>query len=155
MKILLISGAPNTGKTTLINLIIKYFRRCGFRSCCQSVHISGSDRVVCISGKTNKRKSVRVLINSASDTTTIINTIFQFYINNEPIDYFITSIRDMYDERELLFERLNCNNIEYYEVPLGRITRRKDFDQALDDYLSRILMLIEQVLSKSPFYISP
>lgn len=154
MKILLMSGAPNTGKTTLINRIEQYLRSIGFRNFCRRYTVFENDRAVILEGSNNRGVTVRILLNTASDTVNIINAVNEYYQQNCPVDYLITSVRDMYKEREYLFETFSVNDNEYYEIPLAKVSRRKDNEEAKENYYTRVLTLIKHILSMKPFYIS-
>lgn len=154
MKILLISGAPNTGKTKITTMIESYLRTIGFRNSCRKYVIPENDSAVVLEGINKKGKNIRILLNTASDTQNIINQVHEYYQQNSPIDCLITTVRDMHEERDYLFNTFEVENNEYLEIPLAKVTRRNGFDSAIEDYQSRILLLVQHVLSLSPFNIS-
>ena len=154
MKILLISGAPNTGKTTITNKIEQNLRRIGFRNSCRKYVILEKDSAVVLEGTNNKGKTIRILLNTPSDTIGIIDEVYEYYQQNGPVDFIITTVRDMYVEREYLFETFNINNYEYYEIPLAKVSRRNNIEEAKENYFTRILDLVKHILSMEPFYIS-
>ena len=154
MKILLISGAPNTGKTKITTMIESYLRTIGFRNSCRKYVIPENDSAVVLEGINKKGKNIRILLNTASDTQNIINQVHEYYQQNSPIDCLITTVRDMYEEREYLFETFSVNDNEYYEIPLAKVSRRNDNEEAKENYYTRVLTLIKHILSMKPFYIS-
>ena len=154
MKILLISGAPNTGKTTITTMIERYLRSIGFRNYCRRYEISENDSAIVLEGANINGKTIRILLNTPSDTIGIIDEVYEYYQQNSPVDFVITTVRDMYEERNYLFETFNINNYEYYEIPLARVTRRNDNEEAKENYFTRVLDLVKHILSMEPFYIS-
>lgn len=154
MKILLISGAPNTGKTTITTMIERYLRSIGFRNYCRRYEISENDSAIVLEGANINGKTIRILLNTPSDTIGIIDEVYDYYQQNSSVDFVITTVRDMYEERNYLFETFNINNYEYYEIPLARVTRRNDNEEAKENYFTRVLDLVKHILSMEPFYIS-
>ena len=154
MNFLLISGAPNTGKTTITTMIESYLRSIGFRNYCRRYIFTENDSAIVLEGTNINGKTIRILLNSPSDTIGIIDEVYDYYQQNSPVDFVITTVRDMYEERNYLFETFNINNYEYYELPLGKVSRRNDKEEAKESYFSRVLALLKHILSMEPFYIS-
>ena len=154
MNFLLISGAPNTGKTTITTMIESYLRSIGFRNYCRRYIFPENDSAIVLEGTNINGKTIRILLNTPSDTIGIIDEVYEYYQQNSPVDFVITTVRDMYDERNYLFETFNINNYEYYEIPLARVTRRNDNEEAKENYFTRVLDLVKHILSMEPFYIS-
>ncbi|WP_314286172.1 hypothetical protein [Capnocytophaga sputigena] len=96
MKVILIQGAENTGKTTLCNNIDYYFKKQLKARVVRKQILSNGDFWKEYSIKIGGKK-VRVIINSFSDDTKVIkNFKNNFYKSN--IDVLITAIRPMGDK---------------------------------------------------------
>ena len=104
MKKYILIGNPNTGKTTITTMIERYLRSIGFRNYCRRYEISENDSAIVLEGANINGKTIRILLNTPSDTIGIIDEVYDYYQQNSSVDFVITTVRDMYEERNYLFE---------------------------------------------------
>lgn len=158
MNTLLIGGAPSTGKTMSLVFIGNYLLSKGFR--CTSINTIPANEEIkdykaVLEGKNSDNKNIRIIINSASDTKEIIDSFNDFYNSNGVYDILISSIRDIYQERDYLLDTLQINSRSdaIIEIPLAKITRRNDYSSAQNWYKTITQNLIIKILSSSSFKI--
>lgn len=160
MNYLLVGGAYSVGKSGSIYRLTKHLLTKGF----DMVNVdnvtefnAGRDFKAILEGKNTNNKIIRILINTATDTTDIIENLMRFRDVYLPTDIMISSIRDDdFYPRKNFFEILNLdyNSKDIIEVPLGKITRRGDnFDVALEWYQTKIDQLLIRLLYNDPFNI--
>ncbi len=160
MNYLLVGGAYSVGKSESIYRLTQYLLTKGF----EMVNVdketeikAGRDFKAILEGKNTKSKTVRILINTATDTPEIIENLKLFRDENLPVDIMISSIRDNdFWPRKSFFNILNldCKSENIIEVPLGKITRRgNNFDVALEWYQTKIDELLIRLLYNEPFNI--
>ena len=164
MKVLLIGGAPNTGKSNAVTMCANYLLNKNFKviDC-----IDGNGKKIAIpkiatranpstdfravlKGVDINKKPVTVVIMSASDMVSTIDCNFDYLLNVEA-DIYISSIRDIGSERDYLLSkfRLNVDNKMTFEFPLAKMSRKNDnwyaakkwYDNAVQDMLKNILRM--------------
>ena len=132
-KFIFISGAPNTGKSTTLKELYKFLKNTKKFKETKSKIIANDEGMFILEGYNNKGKSIKILINYPSDTVSIIDSVFEFYEKNKPFDIVITSIRDMYCERDCLLETFKINE-DFIELPLAKVNRKNDKEIACKNY---------------------
>lgn len=149
-KFIFISGAPNTGKSTILKTLHKFLKETkNFKEIKKEI-IANNEGMFILEGYNNKEKPIKILLNYPSDTVDIIDNVYDFYTKNKPFDIVITSIRDMYSERDYLLEKFNITE-DYIELPLAKVTRKNDKNLACNSYYTRVLNLLKHILSLPPF----
>jgi len=161
MDYLLFGGAPDTGKTGAMGRIARALNSsmwgftivAGFISAAPLPGNKPLDFRVVLEGKNNQGKIVRILINSATDDKYNIDELKKLYIASLPIDIIISSVRDIYWERQYFFDIMEILKKEdfYIEIPIAKITRRNDFSLALNWYEDSIDKLVTHILQRTPF----
>lgn len=165
MKYLLIGGAENVGKSETIYHIANYL--VNFKKFqivvgnIPSISSTGSapDFRCILSGNDKDGKTVKIIINSPSDTKEIIEEFKEFYDENgSNYDIMISSIRDdnFYPRNEFISIMEIPNPLPkgsyLLEIPLAKITRRTtNFRGALSWYKDKIQVLLKHTLSNLPF----
>lgn len=149
-KFIFISGAPNTGKSTTLKELYKFLKNTKKFKETKSKIIANDEGMFILEGYNNKGKSIKILINYPSDTVSIIDSVFEFYEKNKPFDIVITSIRDMYCERDCLLETFKINE-DFIELPLAKVTRKNDKEIACKKYYERVFTLAKSILALPPF----
>ena len=156
MNYLLFSGGSNTGKSSAIyrlavELTSGTFRK--FTVVAGSVPTTFSDFRAVLEGIDNSGKTIRILINSASDTKRIINELHKFYISNLPVDFVISSVRNLHTPRSYFFNKMNIVTPKdfYIEVPLAKLPRGTHRASALIWYQQSVNTLGTHLLGNSPF----
>lgn len=100
---------------------------------------------------------VKVILNSATDTVSIIQNFKNFYDLHGPYDILVSSVRDGgVWPRGDFFTIMGLSNQNHYicEIPLAKLTRRGgNFTTALNWYQTKIDKLVEQVIRQAPFYL--
>lgn len=164
MKYLFISGAPNTGKTETIYDLTVYLISQGyeiilrgngnFAAPTPDSQARVEDFQCIIEKKISEHITKTILINSATDNENRINSLLNFCKNNPNVDLIITSMRDGGDAmRSFLKEKINIipNTDIVVEVPLAKITRKRNFNAALRWYKNRINELVKLAFEKILF----
>ncbi len=159
MNYLIVTGAPQTGKSETIFGIGKLLlSEYGFKDISHAFEIPIAKQLrncLCIlEGKNRKGVTKRILINTPAHDLYHINQLHEFYMKNKDIDIIFTSTRDGADKiYHTFFEIMNIDkkNDHVYEVPLGKITRRNNSDEALIWYKDACRNLIIELLKKSDF----
>ncbi len=149
-KFIFISGAPNTGKSTILKTLHKFLKETKKFKETKSKIIANDEGMFILEGYNNKGKSIKILLNYPSDTVDIIDNVYDFYTKNKPFDIVITSIRDMHSERDYLLDKFNITE-DYIELPLAKVTRKNDKKLACNSYYTRVLNLLKHILSLSPY----
>ena len=158
MKCILLGGAESVGKSETIYRLANNLVSRGFVVTAGKIPQSFSDFRCVLEGLNQHQEKVRIIINSPTDTTEIIQKFEKFFNDNGGnFQILISSIRDNdFYPRNEFFQLMKINNPNnlILEIPLGKITRRgNNFNTALDWYQNSIDNLIKHVLSNSPFNI--
>lgn len=157
MNFLVISGAPETGKTTAINKIALWLTAGVittdiYRQPLPSFLVNQYGKyndisvVVMLKGK-------KVIIHSASDDEARMNELIALLNNHSDVAVVITSCRDLYHKRAYFANHIKPFAKFFLESPLGKITRRNDFQKADDWYKDTLLELHQHILKGGPFYL--
>lgn len=159
MNYLLISGAPNVGKTGTIYRLTEFLiTHKSFKVICGQVPSSQKDFIALIEGYNQQNQKIIIAVNSASDNTETISKFKEFLSanNNFNVSIIISSIRDHnFFPRKIFFEIMDINdsNIDI-EIPLAKITRRKQHkNTAMQWYKNKIDNLVQFILNRQPFNI--
>ena len=139
MKVLLIGGAPSTGKSNAVCMCARYLINRGFVLLdCQDYNgqkiklptiVTGSskptDFLARLDGTDKNNKKVSVIIASASDTIPIIDSSFS-YFQKKACDILISSVRDINYERKYLFSKFHfqTDDKSLMEFPLAKMSRK-------------------------------
>ena len=161
-KFLLISGASDTGKSTVIGCIDNYLRNDKKFVEQNRFKITQDENAFILEGVDNTGTKIRIFINYPADNTTIINKVYSCYDKEKTsCDIVISSIRDMDWERDEVLKIFNIIKHDtteipdpiIVEIPIAKITRRNNRTKILQDYHSRVFKLAKNVLSSSLFNI--
>lgn len=151
MKVIIISGAPNSGKTTTLRKFFEYLTSEGYNPIETNWKPELSDFYALF-----EMNSKLVLIHSACDDSYWVNELKQTIEKNQP-DIVLTTARDGVDcMREEVAKTFQCTlNPEDYsivsndeslvsikEIPLGKVTRRNSRDEYQKWYHEQILKLL-------------
>ena len=167
MKVLLIGGAPNTGKSNAVAMCANYLLNRNYTVLdCQNyggkqikvpkiaTGSNGSkDFLARFEGFDTNNKKVSVIITSASDTEGIIDANFN-YFQISLCDIFISSIRDIGYERSYLLKKFGfgIENNELVEFPLAKMSRRnQNWYKAKTWYDASVQNMLEHILKAEPF----
>lgn len=167
MSVLLIGGAPNTGKTNAVAMCANYLVGRGFKVvACQnyngkSINIpnvvkgnsSSKDFMAKLTGKNLNGKQITVIMVSASDVTPMIDQNFDF-CNGQNYDILISSIRDIGNERNYLLNMFNMNvdNTNVVEFPLAKMSRKnQNWFTAKSWYDFTVQNILSHILKSKPF----
>ena len=166
MECLLIGGAPEVGKSNTIYRIALRLRNMGFKVIAGNIPIPktgtvlipSSDFRAVLEGVNNQNKTIKIIINSPTDTVDIINTFKKFYDGNGgTYNILISSVRDdNFWPRSDFFRIMNINSSKDFilEIPLAKITRKKtNRPVALNWYELQLDNLIKHTLSNRPYNI--
>ncbi len=98
MKVILIQGKANTGKTTLCNRIDEWLlnvKKFSIEDREPKTSTSKIEDFKAIYSKKIDTKEIRIILNSSSDTLKIIDDFKRYYVNNQNngYDMFVTTIR--------------------------------------------------------------
>ncbi|MEN2719029.1 hypothetical protein [Capnocytophaga sputigena] len=98
MKVILIQGKANTGKTTLCNRIDEWLlnvKNFSIEDREPKTSTSKIEDFKAIYSKKIDTKEIRIILNSSSDTLKIIDDFKRYYVNNQNngYDMFVTTIR--------------------------------------------------------------
>lgn len=167
MKILLVGGAPNTGKTETLVYIANYLVNKGFNLILCTANdgnkinlpstVSGTkqakDFFAHFGGKNIHGKEIKITITSPSDNSDLIDKSYNF-IKKNPADIFISSIRDIGFERKYFIDKFNLLENYFYEFPLAKMSRKNNnWFTAKRWYESTVHKIIEFILKSFPFEI--
>lgn len=154
MKVILISGASDTGKTTICNRIENLLTSKSFNPYSRQQNCgNGQDWLVTFSGKDKNGNDVRIILNYAADTKNTINTFSNYLGQNTSCDILITAIRARGWRRVCMEQIINTQNTsDIMEIPLAEVTDSEDSANSPDpisQYHDRCEKLIETILSKT------
>jgi GTPase SAR1 family protein len=160
MKFLVISGAPNTGKTTAINKIAEWIT---IRASVTS-DSTGNPLPTFLPNSEGKYKDFsiiifykgrKIIIHSATDDELCMNNLITKIKQNPDTEIVITSCRDINDERDYFTTNVRPYSTFFLESPLGKITRKSDENKpaAQKWYKDTLLLLHQHILSNIPFNI--
>jgi len=155
MESILIGGAQSVGKTTIIYRLASRLLNNGFSYDKNSPHLTApyDDFMIVLEGNDKSGKFIRIIINSATDTVDIIQLFKDFYDKHGSYDILISSVRDKgHWPRKEFFNIMKLNQ-NVLEIPLGKVTRRKNKGTAKQWYLDTMDTLIDTILGKSPYNI--
>lgn len=155
MNFLVISGAPQTGKTTAINKIALWLTAGVINTDVNgnplptfTVNQHGKyddiSVVVLLKGK-------KVIIHSASDDKNRIDELIALLKAHPDVEVVITSCRDLDWPRVYFTSNVRPCATFFLESPLGKITRRNDFQNADKWYKDTLLELHQHILRSGPF----
>lgn len=157
MNCLLIGGAQTVGKSESIYRLANNLTSRGFMVVAGNIPPVFDDFNCVLEGIDKNKKTIRIIINSPSDTVTLIQDFKSFYDSNEPYEILISSVRDNgFYPRNEFFNIMSINTPENFilEIPLAKITRRgRNFNTALNWYENQIDNLIEHTLGNLPYNI--
>ena len=155
MKFLVISGAPSTGKATAINKIAKWLT-----SGVITTDVDGNlvpsflpdskgkywdfSIVIILRGK-------KIIIHSATDDVPNMDTLINKLKLHPDTEIVITSCRDIYWDRDYFMKNIRPFSTFFLESPLGKITRRNDFNLADSWYKDSLLALHQHILKNNPY----
>lgn len=128
MKYLLFEGSSNVGKTSSINrfahnLILNY----GYNCVVGNLPPVGSkkDFQIVLENKTSNNGNKRVVVNSASDSTEIIDSANVFCNSNIPYDVIVSSCREEAHLYTYFFTVFSISsNDKVFELPMAKINHR-------------------------------
>ena len=154
-SVLLIGGAPDTGKTTALNAISKKLQKNGYAQIkSQNTGMQGVDKLYFLKGKDSNGKNVSIVINTAADDVGSIKN-FNNFLQQCSCDIIITAIRSFGKERKGILDVIKNNtNDDYFnlEIPLARITQRTvNKNTAMKWYTDTVMTLAEHILELAPF----
>lgn len=154
-SVLLIGGAPDTGKTTALNAISKKLQKNGYAQIkSQNTGMQGVDKLYFLKGKDSNGKNVSIVINTAADDVGSIKN-FNNFLQQCSCDIIITAIRSFGKERKGILDVIkNHTNDDYFnlEIPLARITQRTvNKNTAMKWYTDTVMTLAEHILELAPF----
>ncbi|WP_445722592.1 hypothetical protein [Flavobacterium sp.] len=157
MRFLVISGAPNTGKTTAINKIAEWLTIRGG----VTTDSSGSPLPSFLPASHGKYEDFsiviiyrgrKIIIHSATDDEFSMNTLIEKLNQNSDTEIVITSCRDIYRERDYFTNNVRpFATLFFLETPLGKITRRNNFALADSWYKDTLLLMHQHILSNDPY----
>lgn len=165
MECLLFGGAASVGKSNAIfrlatQLITPSTAGAAsafttFRDVTGTVPSTFADFRAVLEGTNNKGQNIRIIVNSPTDTTAIIQDFKDFYDNNGSYDILISSVKDdSYSVRNDFFRIMNISTPKDFilELPLAKITRHEpNFSVCLAWYERQLDMLVEHILNRDPF----
>lgn len=155
MNLFAISGAPSSGKTTSINNIAQWLTSGVITTDIYGQplpsflpHTDGNyydfSIVIIIKGR-------KIIIHSASDDASKMDTLIEKIKQNSDTEIVITSCRDIYWERDYFTANIKPYATFFLESPLGKITRRNDFPIADNLYKDTLLQMHQHILSNNPY----
>ncbi|MEZ7516092.1 hypothetical protein [Flavobacterium frigidarium] len=157
MKFFVISGAPNTGKTTAINNVAEWLT-----SGVITTDIYGKLLPIFLPNTKGKYSDFsiviishgkKIIIPSATDDRPWMNKLIEKIKQNPDAEIVITSCRDIDLEREYFLTNLRPYASFLLESPLGKITRKnKERLVAAQKWYKNTLILMHQhILSNNPY----
>lgn len=158
MKFLVISGAPQTGKTTAINKIAEWLTT-GL-----TTDIHGNPFPSFLpspKGKYNdfsivfNRHGKKIIIHSATDDEKCMDGLIKKLKQNPDTEIVITSCRDINRERDYFIANIKPFATFFLECPLGKITRKNihRLTAANKWYRDALLLMHQHILSNSPYHL--
>lgn len=158
MKFFVISGAPDTGKTTAINLVSEWL--CSKYSITTDFY--GNPLPPFLPNPTTGKyddislvlnlNGLKVIIHSATDDKNCMDILIEKINQNTDSEIVITTCRDLYWPKD--YFNLNIGSFAssfLLESPLGKITRRNDFTLANTWYKDSLLQMHQHILSNIPY----
>ncbi len=154
MKFLVISGAPQTGKTTAINKIAEWL------TIGLTTDIDGNKFPSFLPNPKGKyedfsivinRHGRKIIIHSATDNTSWMDDLIKKLKENPDADIVITSCRDIYWERDYFTDNIKPFASFFLESPLGKITRKNDFVLADNLYKDNLFLMHQHILTNNPY----
>ncbi|MDB5122395.1 MAG: hypothetical protein JWP94_524 [Mucilaginibacter sp.] len=157
MDCLLFGGAPSVGKSEAIyRLALKLIGK-GFIDRLSLVPATFRDFSAVLDGVNKKGEPIRIILNSATDTTAIIQNFKNFFDLHGPYDVLVSSVRDGgFYPRQDFFSIMGISHASHYitELPMAKLTRRdRNLTTALAWYQTKIDALVQHVNSNPPFEI--
>jgi len=155
MKFLIISGAPDTGKTTSINKIALWLTGGVITS-----DINGNALPTFLPDASGKYwdfsiviilKGKKIIIHSATDDKYNIDQLVEKIKDNPDTNVVISSCRDLYWQRDYILDYIKSIGAFLLESPLAKITRRNDAASADVWYKGCLLTLHQHLLLNIPF----
>jgi hypothetical protein len=155
MNYLLFGGAPSVGKSESIARLVDYlmqqknFVRSNFE---QKSH---KDFFCVLEGKDKNNRPIKIIVTSASDMPDIINGFKGYCEKNLPYDLLVGPIRDKEGNmRKHFCKIMEITDSDFcVEIPLAKITRRKNFETAYNWYKTKIDNMVNICLGNMPFNI--
>jgi len=155
MECLLIGGAQSVGKSETIYRLTNNLIAFGYGVIAGTFPPTFSDFRVVLEGSNRFGKTVRIIINSPTDTVDIINQFKAFFDANGNYDILISSVRDgNFWPRGDFFRIMDISRPKDFilEIPLAKITRRDtNFPVALTWYQTQIDNLTNHIIVNTPF----
>lgn len=156
MNFLVVSGAPNTGKTTAVNFISEWI--CNRHNITSDIngnplpafHSIVNGRVIDISFVINIHGRI-VIIHSATDDRNLMDVLTNLIKSYPNADTVITTCRDINWERIYFTNNIRPFATNYIESPLAKVTRRINSISATNWYQSTLLNLHQHILINNPF----
>lgn len=155
MKFLVISGAPETGKTTAINKIAQWLTNGVITTDVNGTILPsflpdslgkyGDFSIIIILGNR------KIIIHSATDDKKCMNQLKEKIKLHPDIEIVITSCRDIKWERDYFISNIRPFSKFYLESPLSKITRRNDFILADNWYKDTLFKMHQHILSNNPY----
>jgi hypothetical protein len=156
MKLFVISGAPQTGKTTAINKIAEWL------TISLTADVNGKPFPSFLpnaKGKYNdfsiviNRHGKKIIIHSATDNEQCMDDLIEKLKKNPDTDVVITSCRDINKERDYFTAHIKPYATFFLESPLGKINRKnKEWVIASHKWYKDTLLLMHQhILSNNPY----
>jgi hypothetical protein len=155
MNCLLLGGAESVGKSSAIFEIAYFLHHSkGYHITAGTLPSTPIDFRVVLEGNNSQNKHVRIIINSATDTTKIINDFKKFYTLNGNYDILISSVRDDgFRTRTIFFKIMGIGLPKDFilEIPLGKVRRGSRRTTAITWYTEKLKTLSEHILVYPPF----
>jgi hypothetical protein len=155
MNYLLFGGAPFVGKSESITRLVKYLMQCKNFVRGNLRKLPNNDFFCILDGKDKNNCYIKIIVTSASDMPGIINDFKMYCKNNLPYDLVISPIRDEGDSMRYYFLKvIKITNSDFcVEIPLAKITRRRNWHIAYNWYKARIDNMVNNCLGNTPFNI--
>ena len=167
MRILLIGGAPNTGKSNAVAMCANYLVDKGFNVVdCQDYNgekiklpkiakgaKDSTEFLAILKGKDLNKKIISIVLNTASDTPILIDYNFD-YLQKQNCDIYVSSIRDIGNERKYLMKKFNFTNEtpNLLGFPLAKVSRRNSNKvTAKAWYDTKVQNMLSYILKSQPF----
>lgn len=155
MKSLLIGGAPSVGKSECVSRLTSTLISLGYKDLMNRATSGPHDFMTILEGENNDGKSIRIIVNTPSDTERIIRDFKRFFDENGEYDLLISTVRDHdFYPRHSFFKIMNIDEGSALEVPLAKVTRRgNNRETALRWYHENIQNILLEILKNHPFSI--
>lgn len=155
MECLLLGGAQSVGKSETIFRLAHSLVTAGYVIVAGTLPTTFTDFRIVLEGINNHGKSVRIIINSPTDTVDIINVFKNFYDSHGVYDILISSVRDNnFWPRRDFFRIMDISRPKDFilEIPLAKITRRgTNFNTSLTWYQLELDNTVKHIINNSPF----